>query len=196
MTEIRTLCVYCGSSPGARPAYAEAARKLGALLAREGIGLVTGGGRVGLMGVIADAVLDAGGEAVGVIPRTLLDREVGHEGLTELVVVDTMHQRKALMAARADAVVALPGGLGTLEEITEMLTWAQLGIHAKPCGLLNVGGYYDALVAFLDHAVEERFVRPAHREMLTVTSSPEELLTGLRAHTPPSVGKWMDRGNG
>lgn len=193
MTEIRTLCVYCGSSSGARPAYAHAARLLGARLAHDGIGLVTGGGRVGLMGVIADAVLEAGGLAVGVIPQALLDREVGHEGLTELVVVETMHQRKALMAARADAVVALPGGLGTLEEITEMLTWAQLGLHAKPCGLLNVEGYYDALVAFLDHAVAERFVRPAHREMLTVASSPEALLAGLQAHTPPAVGKWMDR---
>ena len=193
MTEIRTLCVYCGSGPGARPAYAEAARAFGAHLAAEGIGLVTGGGKVGLMGVVADAVLDAGGEAVGVIPQALLDREVGHEGLTELVVVETMHERKAIMAARADAVVALPGGLGTLEEITEMLTWAQLGIHAKPCGLLNVAGYYDALVAFLDHAVEERFVRAAHRSLLTVTDRPDALLAGLRAHTAPAVRKWADR---
>lgn len=196
MTEIRTLCVYCGSSPGARPAYAEAARQLGAVLAREGIGLVTGGGRVGLMGVIADAVLEAGGEAVGVIPQALLDREVGHTGLTDLVVVETMHQRKALMASRADAVVALPGGLGTLEEITEMLTWSQLGLHAKPCGLLNVAGYYDALVAFLDHAVVERFVRTSHRAMLTVASSPEELLAGLRAHLPPVGGNGSDRDDG
>ncbi|GAB5535593.1 MAG: TIGR00730 family Rossman fold protein [Rubricoccaceae bacterium] len=193
MTEIRTVCVYCGSSRGDRLVYAEAARQLGAHLAHEGIGLVTGGGKVGLMGVIADAVLDAGGEAVGIIPQALLNREVGHTGLTELVVVDTMHQRKTLMAARADAVVALPGGLGTLEEITEMLTWAQLGIHAKPCGLFNVEGYYDALVAFFDHATAERFVRPAHRAMLTVASSPDEMLAGLRAHTPPTVSKWMDR---
>lgn len=193
MTDIRTVCVYCGSGPGARPAYAETARQLGALLAREGIGLVTGGGKVGLMGVIADAVLETGGQAVGIIPQALLDREVGHTGLTELVVVQTMHERKALMAARADAVIALPGGLGTLEEITEMLTWAQLGIHSKPCGLLNVAGYYDALVRFLDHAVAERFIRQPHREMLTVASSPEEMLAGLRAHTPPTVGTWMDR---
>jgi len=195
MTEIRTVCVYCGSGPGANPAYADAARQLGALLAHEGIGLVTGGGKVGLMGVVADAVLEAGGEAVGIIPQALLDREVGHTGLTELVVVQTMHERKALMAARADAVIALPGGLGTLEEITEMLTWAQLGIHSKPCGLLNVVGYYDALVAFFEHAVTERFIRPPHHKMLTVASSPEGLLAGLRAHTPPSVGKWMDRGD-
>ena len=195
MTDIRTVCIYCGSSPGARPDYADAARQVGALLAREGIGLVTGGGRVGLMGVVADAVLNAGGEAVGVIPQALFEREVGHEGLTELVVVQTMHERKALMAARADAVIALPGGLGTLEEITEMLTWAQLGIHAKPCGLLNVAGYYDALVDFLNHAVTERFIRQPHREMLMVDSSPEDLLARLRAYTPPTVGKWMDRGH-
>ena len=196
MTEIRTVCVYCGSNVGARAAYTGAARQLGTLLAREGIGLVTGGGKVGLMGVVADAVLDAGGEAVGIIPQALLDREVGHEGLSELVVVQTMHERKALMAARADAVVALPGGLGTLEEITEMLTWAQLGIHAKPCGLLNVAGYYDALVAFLDHAIAERFIRASHREILAVASSPEALLAQLHAHTPPAVGTWMDRGDG
>lgn len=196
MTEIRTVCVYCGSSPGAQPAYAEAARQLGTLLAREGIELVTGGGKVGLMGVVADAVLDAGGKAVGIIPQALWDREVGHEGLTELVIVQTMHERKARMGTRADAVIALPGGLGTLEEITEMLTWAQLGIHSKPCGLLNVAGYYDALVTFLDHAVTERFIRRPHREMLTVASSPEDMLAGLRAYTPPSVSKWMDRSDG
>ncbi len=196
MGSIQNVCVYCGSSPGARPIYADAAGQLGALLAREGIGLVTGGGKVGLMGVVADAVLDAGGEAVGIIPQALLDREVGHRGLTELVVVQTMHERKALMATRADAVIALPGGLGTLEEITEMLTWAQLGIHAKPCGLLNVAGYYDALVAFLDHAVTERFIRQPHREMLTVCSDSEALLAGLRAHTPPTASKWMDQSEG
>ena len=196
MTEIRTVCVYCGSSPGARPAYAEAARQLGALFAREGIRLVTGGGKVGLMGVVADAVLQAGGEAVGIIPQALLDREVGHEGMTELVVVQTMHERKALMATHADAVVALPGGLGTLEEITEMLTWAQLGIHSKPCGLLNVSGYYDALVAFLDHAVAERFIRQPHRELLAVASSPDDMLAGLRAFTAPTVGPWTDRSDG
>ena len=190
MTEIRTLCVYCGSRAGARPDYADAARQLGALLAREGVGLVTGGGHVGLMGAVADAVLEAGGEAVGVIPQALLDREVGHTGLTELLVVETMHERKALMAARADAFVALPGGLGTLEEITEMLTWSQLGIHAKPCGLLNVSGYYDAFVAFLDHAVAEGFVRAAQRERIAVASDPAALLAGLRARTPPDVSRW------
>jgi uncharacterized protein (TIGR00730 family) len=193
MSEIQRVCVYCGSSPGARPAYAEAARALGTLLADEGIGLVTGGGRVGLMGVVADAVLAAGGEAIGVVPQALVDREVAHEGMTQLHVVRTMHERKALMADLSDAFVALPGGLGTLEEIAEMLTWAQLGIHTKPCGLLNVAGYYTPLVQFLDHAVDERFVRDAHREMITTATDARALLDGLRAHTPPAVGKWLDR---
>ncbi len=187
MPDIRRLCVYCGSSPGARPVYAEAAAALGTLLAREGIGLVTGGGRVGLMGVVADAVLAAGGEAVGVIPQALMDREVGHEGLTDLHVVSTMHERKALMAHLSDAFVALPGGLGTLEEIAEMLTWAQLGLHPKPCGLLDVAGYYAPLVRFFDHATTERFVRPEHRALLVVERDPERLLEQLRAHVPPAV---------
>jgi uncharacterized protein (TIGR00730 family) len=182
--DLRRLCVYCGSSPGARPAYAEAAHALGTLLAHEGIGLVTGGGRVGLMGVVADAVLAAGGEATGVIPQALMDREVGHEGLTALHVVGSMHERKALMAHLADAFVALPGGLGTLEEIAEMLTWAQLGLHPKPCGLLDVAGYYAPLVRFFDHATAERFVRPEHRALLAVESDPAQLLGRLRTHVP------------
>ena len=186
--EIRRLCVYCGSSAGARPAYAEAAHALGTLLAAEGVGLVTGGGRVGLMGVVADAVLAGGGEAVGVIPQALADREVGHAGLTELHVVATMHERKALMAHLADAFVALPGGLGTLEEIAEMMTWAQLGFHPKPCGLLDVAGYYAPLVRFFDHATAERFVRPEHRALLVVDESPERMLARLQAHVPPHAG--------
>ena len=186
--EIRRLCVYCGSSAGARPAYAEAAHALGTLLAAEGVGLVTGGGRVGLMGVVADAVLAGGGEAVGVIPQALADREVGHAGLTELHVVATMHERKALMAHLADAFVALPGGLGTLEEIAEMLTWSQLGLHPKPCGLLDVAGYYAPLVRFFDHATAERFVRPEHRALLVVDESPERMLARLQAHVPPHAG--------
>ena len=181
MPDLRHLCVYCGSRPGRRPAYAEAARTLGARLAQDGVGLVTGGGRVGLMGVIADAALAAGGHATGVIPQALLDREVGHEGLSTLHVVDTMHERKALMAQLADAFVALPGGLGTLEEITEMLTWAQLGLHAKPCGLLDVDGYYAPLVRFLDHATDEGFVRPSDRARIVVASQPDALLDALRA---------------
>jgi hypothetical protein len=186
--EIRRLCVYCGSSAGARPAYAEAAHALGTLLAAEGVGLVTGGGRVGLMGVVADAVLAGGGEAVGVIPQALADREVGHAGLTELHVVATMHERKALMAHLADAFVALPGGLGTLEEIAEMMTWAQLGFHPKPCGLLDVDGYYAPLVRFFDHATAERFVRPEHRALLVVDERPARMLARLRAHVPPFAG--------
>ena len=180
MPTIRHVCVYCGSRPGVNPAYAEAAHELGTRLAHAGIGLVTGGGNVGLMGVVADAALAAGGTAIGVIPQALLDREVGHEGMTELRVVQTMHERKAAMATLADAFVALPGGLGTLEEITEVLTWAQLGLHTKPCGLLNVDGYYTPLVAFLDHAVAEGFVHAERRADLLVESTPGALLDALR----------------
>ena len=184
MPEIRRVCVYCGSRPGVRPAYAEAARALGALLAEAGIGLVTGGGRVGLMGAVADAVLAAGGEAVGVIPQALLDREVGHERMTRLDVVQTMHERKARMADLADAFVALPGGLGTLEEIAEVLTWAQLGLHGKPCGLLDVDGYYAPLVAFVDHAVAEGFVGVDARAALVVEQEPAALLDRLLTAPP------------
>ncbi len=185
MSEIRRLCVYCGSAAGARPAYATAAHTLGTHLASQGIGLVTGGGRVGLMGVVADAVLASGGEATGVIPQALMDREVGHTGLTELHVVGSMHARKALMASLSDAFVALPGGLGTLEEIAEMMTWAQLGLHPKPCGLLDVAGYYAPLVRFLDHATDEGFVRPEHRALLVVDDDVERMLDRLRAYVPP-----------
>lgn len=188
MSELRRVCVYCGSRPGRRPAYADAARRLGTLLAEAGVGLVTGGGKVGLMGVVADAVLDAGGEAVGVIPQALLDREVGHEGLTDLYVVRTMHERKAAMAELADAFVALPGGLGTLEEIAEALTWAQLGIHTKPCGLLDVDGYYTPLVRFLDHTVDQGFVHAEHRAALVVASEPAALLDGLRERADRLAG--------
>ena len=181
MSEIRRVCVYCGSRPGLRPDYAEAARVLGARLAAEGIGLVTGGGRVGLMGVVADAVLDAGGEATGVIPRALADREVGHDGMTQLHVVETMHERKAAMARLADAFVALPGGLGTLEEIAEALTWAGLGIHAKPCALLDVDGYYAPLVDWLDHAVDQGFVSAEARAGLTVARDADALVDGWLA---------------
>ena len=173
------VCVFCGSRPGVRPAYTEAAQRLGETLAARGIGLVTGGGKVGLMGVIADAVLQAGGEARGVIPRTLVEREVGHEGLTELHVVDTMHQRKAGMAALADAFIAMPGGIGTMEELFEVWTWSVLGIHAKPVGLLNVEGYYDNLLGFVDGSVREGFLHPAHRARLVSASTPEDLLARL-----------------
>lgn len=173
------MAVYCGARLGQDPVYADAARALGARLACRGLGLVYGGGRVGLMGVLADAVLEAGGEAIGVIPEFMMAREVAHDGLTALHVVDSMHARKARMAALADAFVALPGGLGTLDELVEMLTWAQLGLHAKPCGLLNVRGYFDGLLAFVDHAAREGFVRPGHHALLTPDDDPERLLTAL-----------------
>lgn len=190
MSEIRRVCVYCGSRPGLRPSYAHAARQLGARLAAEGVGLVTGGGSVGLMGVVADAVLDAGGEAIGVIPRALADREVGHDGLTRLHVTETMHERKAAMATLADAFVALPGGLGTLEEIAEALTWAGLGIHAKPCALLDVDGYYAPLVGWLDHAVDQGFVSAEARAGLVVATDADVLVDRLlAAPEPPAAGE-------
>lgn len=175
------VCVFCGSRKGGNPAYVEAARELGTLLATKGIGLVTGGGKVGLMGVIADAALERGGEARGVIPRALLEREVGHEGMTELHVVETMHQRKAAMAALSDAFIALPGGIGTMEELFEVWTWSVLGIHAKPVGLLNVAGYYDDLLSFLDRSVHEGFFHPAHRARLVSATTPDDILARLAA---------------
>jgi uncharacterized protein (TIGR00730 family) len=191
---MRRVCVFCGSSPGARPAYAEAAAEMGRLLASEGIGLVYGGGQVGLMGVLADAVLAEGGEIVGVIPQALVDREIGHPGVADMRVVGSMHERKALMADLADAFVALPGGLGTLEELFEVYTWAQLGLHRKPCGLLDVEDYYAGIAAFLTHAVEERFLPEQHRAMLIVGREPHELLERIRAWEPSTIQpKWIDR---
>ena len=191
--DIQRVCVYCGSSAGGRPVYREAARALGGELARRGWGLVYGGGGVGLMGILAEATAGAGGEVIGVIPRALMEREgVAADGLGELRVVGSMHERKALMAELSDAFVAMPGGLGTLEELFETLTWAQLGLHRKPCGLLDVGGYYHKLVALLDHAVEEGFVRPQHRELLVVGDEPGELLDRLAVHRPPAVEKWIE----
>jgi uncharacterized protein (TIGR00730 family) len=189
---VRRICVYAGSNPGTDPAYADAARELAALLAERGIGLVYGGGHVGLMGVLADTALADGGEVIGVMPQALIDREIGHTGVTELRVVGSMHERKALMAELSDAFVAVPGGIGTLEELIEVYTWSQLGIHAKACGVLNVAGYYDHLAAFLDHAVEAGFLRPQHRAVLSVASSPADLLDRLAAYEPPVVGKWTE----
>jgi uncharacterized protein (TIGR00730 family) len=189
---MRRVCVYAGSNPGTDPAYAEAARSLATLLAERSIGLVYGGGKVGLMGVLADTALAAGGEVIGVMPQALIDREIGHPGLTELKVVASMHERKARMAELADAFVAVPGGIGTLEELVEVYTWSQLGIHDKACGLLNVNGYYDGLVAFLDHAVEAGFLRAQHRAVLTVAADARELLDRLAAFEPPRVGKWLE----
>ncbi len=193
MHEIERICVFAGSSPGGRPEYVTAARALGRALADQRIGLVYGGAGVGLMGAVADAVLDRGGSVVGVMPRALVEREVAHSGLTELRVVGSMHERKAEMADLADAFVALPGGLGTLEEMFEVLTWAQLGHHAKPCGLLNVAGYYDRMLSMMDHAAEERFVAPEHRAMLLVDAEPGPLIERFRAYRAPQVSKWLDR---
>ena len=193
---MRRVCVFCGSSPGGRPSYLSAARAMGTLLAQRGIGLVFGGGSVGLMGAIADAVLAAGGEAVGVIPRALEARELDHRGLTEQHVVGSMHERKKMMSDLADAFVAMPGGMGTLEELAEILTWSQLGLHPrpKPLGLLDVDGYYQPLVSFFDHAVAERFIRAEHRRMVLVDPGPEGLLAKLESYVPPVVEKWIDRG--
>jgi uncharacterized protein (TIGR00730 family) len=191
---VQRVCVFCGSSPGAHPAYAEATAELGRLLVGDGIGLVYGGGAVGLMGVLADSVLAAGGEATGVIPQALMDREIGHRGLTELRVVGSMHERKALMADLSDAFIALPGGLGTLEELFEVYTWAQLGLHRKPCGLLDVERYYAGIVDFLEHAVRERFVREEHRAILMVERDPRRLIDRLREFEPEAAQpKWIDR---
>jgi uncharacterized protein (TIGR00730 family) len=191
---VRRICVFCGSSPGARPAYAEATAEVARLLAGQGKGVVYGGGHVGLMGVLADTAMAAGGEVIGVMPQALVDREIGHTEISELRVVGSMHERKALMADLSDAFIALPGGAGTLEELFEVYTWAQLGLHDKPCGLLDVEDYFSGLVGFLDHAVDERFLREEHRAMLIVEREPRRLIERLaeferRAVTP----KWIDR---
>jgi len=190
---MKRICVFSGSSPGARPEYREAAADLGSTLARSGLGLVYGGAKVGLMGALADAALAAGGHVVGVIPQVLVQKEVAHAGLTDLRVVSSMHERKGLMAELSDGFIALPGGMGTLEELAEVLTWAQLGMHRKPCGLLNVAGYYDGLAAFLDHAVGERFILPAHRNMLLVATTAKDLLESFASYRAPVVEKWIDR---
>lgn len=190
---LRSICVFCGASPGANPAYREAAEALGKHLAERGIRLIYGGGAVGLMGVIANATLNAGGEVIGIIPQSLERAEIGHKGLTHLEVVDTMHTRKARMAELADAFIALPGGLGTLEELFEVWTWGQLGYHAKPLGLLEVNGFYSKLGDFLDHLVAERFVRVQHREMLQIADSPQVLVDALDNWQPTIAPKWVDR---
>ncbi len=190
---MRRVCVFCGSSPGARPEYAEAAVAVATLLAQRGIGLVYGGASVGLMGLMADTALAAGGEVIGVIPKGVFPTEIPHADLTEQHVVETMHERKALMGELADGFIALPGGSGTLEELFEVFTWSQLGIHDKGCVLLNVAGYYDGLTAFLDHVVNERFLRAEHRAMLLSADTAEGALAALERFKPPRVGKWMDR---
>ncbi len=189
---MKRVCVFCGSATGARAEYAEAARSVAAELARRGIGVVYGGGSVGLMGVLADAALASGVEVIGVIPRRLASRELAHRGLTELRLGDSMHERKALMAALADAFIALPGGVGTLEETFEVLSWAQLGIHGKPIGVLNVAGYWDDLIRFLSHTVHEGFVRPEYLELIQFAPTHAALLDGLGAWRPPSFPRaWL-----
>ncbi len=189
---MKRICVFAGSSPGLREEYSAAARSLARSLVFRHLGLVYGGGDIGLMGVLADTVLDEGGEVIGVIPRALLDREIAHRTLTELRVVSSMHDRKAQMAELADGFVVLPGGLGTLEEFLEILTWAQLGIHHKPVGVLNVAGYYDTLLEFLDQTVVERFVKDENRRMVLVEERPEALLDCFERYTPPEVRQWAD----
>jgi uncharacterized protein (TIGR00730 family) len=190
---MRRICVFCGSSPGTRPEYGAAAEEMAAELVRRNIGLIYGGGNVGLMGIIADAVLRAGGEVQGVIPEHLMAREVGHRGLTKLHVVRSMHERKALMADLSNAFVALPGGLGTLEEFCEVVTWTQLGLHAKPCGVLNVLGYYSPLLAMFDHAVGERFLKPENRALVLARKRAADLLQALEEWSPVHVEKWLSR---
>jgi len=186
------ICVFCGSSTGGRPAYAEAARSLAAEIARRGLGLVYGGGSVGLMGVLADAALALGVEVIGVIPRALAARELAHTGLPRQHLVDSMHERKALMASLADGFIALPGGLGTLEEALEILTWSQLGIHRKPVGLLDVGSYYDGLLRLLAHGVGEGFIRQAYLDLLLHHDTPAALLDAFEAWRPPALpGPWL-----
>jgi uncharacterized protein (TIGR00730 family) len=190
--ELSSLCVFCGSNGGAHPAYLEAAEAVGRGLAQRGLRVVYGGGKVGMMGAVADAARAAGGEVVGVIPQTIFDLEIGHTGIDDLRVVGSMHERKALMAELSDAFIALPGGIGTLEELFEVYTWAQLGIHSKPLGLIDVAGYYEPLVAFLDHAVQERFLRPQTRTLLAVSESLDDLLAQLESWEPVTVHKWID----
>jgi uncharacterized protein (TIGR00730 family) len=190
---IRRLCVFAGSNAGARDEYGEAARELGRVLAAKGIGLVYGGARVGLMGLMADAALAAGGAVTGVMPSDLVAKEVAHDGLTELHVVSSMHERKAMMSDLSDGFIALPGGWGTWEEFFEVLTWAQLGLHGKPCGLLNVHGYFDRLLSFVEYSIDEGFVRREYSAMISVAASPAALLDRLASYEPPVVEKWIER---
>jgi len=190
---VKCICVFCGSNAGANLAFAQAARATGELLERRKIRLVYGGGNVGLMGLLADAALARSGEVIGVIPHAMVEKELAHANLTKLHVVHSMHERKALMAELADAFIALPGGFGTLDEFCEVLTWAQLGLHRKPCGLLNVEGFYDAFLAQIDGAVRARFIRPEHRALVLTEREPEALLARLEQFEPPAIHKWIDR---
>lgn len=190
---MKSVCVYCGSNPGRRGTYRVAATLLGQAIARRGLRLVYGGAEVGLMGAVADAALAAGGHVIGVMPQALVEKEIAHKSLTELHVVASMHERKTMMADLSDGFIALPGGVGTMEELFEVWTWAQLGHHDKPCGLLDIAGYYETLEAFLDHQVTEGFVRAEHREMLKIEDDPDSLLDAFEAYEPPRVAKWVER---
>lgn len=190
---IKRLCVYCGSSPGRRPEYVRAARALADIMVKNGIDLVYGGASVGVMGEIADAVLKNGGKVTGVIPKGLFVKEVAHTGISELLEVGSMHERKATMAELSDAFIALPGGLGTIEEFFEIWTWAQLGMHRKPCGLLNAGRYYDKLIDFINHAVSEQFIKEKYRSMVFVEEQPDILIQKLESYEAPETEKWIDQ---
>ncbi len=190
---IRRICVFCGSSVGSRPSYAAAAGELARVLVQKDISIVYGGGHSGLMGTLADAALQAGGRITGIMPRALVEKERAHLGLPDLRVVDSMHERKALMAEFADAFIAMPGGYGTLEEFCEILTWTQLGLQQKPCGILNVDGYYDHLLQLFDHAVAEQFLRPVHREMVIAAGDPEALVDRLLGYQVPQAEKWLSK---
>lgn len=190
---MKSICVFCGSNVGAHPAYVQGAKELGRLLAEKGITLVYGGGKVGLMGVIADATLEAGGQVIGVIPDFLLQKEVGHTGLTRMEVVETMHERKQKMADLSDGFIAMPGGMGTMEEMCEILTWAQLGLHQKPFGLLNAAGYYQPLIHFFDQMVKEQFLHQENRNMVLTDSNSAALLDQMEQYQPPNVEKWLNR---
>jgi len=190
---MKSLCIYCGSSPGATPVYAQAAHRLAQAMVEQDIALVYGGGNVGLMGIIADEVMRLGGQATGVIPEALLKKELGHKGLTQLHIVKDMHERKAMMADLSDGFIAMPGGVGTLEELFEVFTWAQLGFHQKPIGLLNVDGFYDGLLQFIQHMVSQRFLKGEQAEILIAEAQPADLLQRFRSFVPHHVPKWLDR---
>jgi uncharacterized protein (TIGR00730 family) len=190
---VQSVCVFCGSSPGIDPAFTEAARSLGRILAEANVRLVFGGGHVGLMGVLSNAALEARGEVIGVIPKSLVEREIAHAGLTDLRIVGSMHERKAMMSDLSEGFITLPGGTGTLEEFFEVLTWAQLGEHNKPCGLLNVAGYYDPLLSVFDHMVDRGFLSESNRALALVESEPEKLLQRLDRYQPPKTAKWLDK---
>jgi uncharacterized protein (TIGR00730 family) len=193
MSKLRRICVYCGSNAGNDPAHRAAAHDLGAFLARSGIGLVYGGGNVGLMGSVADGALSQNGEVIGVIPKSLMEKELGHGGVTELHVVTSMHERKQMMVDLSDGFIALPGGFGTLDELFETLTWLQLSFHDKPVGLLNVGGFFDGLIEFIDHMSRSGFLKPEHARCVLVENDPTQLLAAMESFRPPNLGKWIEK---